>query len=376
MYDRLAVLLLGVMLVACASSGPPMPEDATPSIVPTITERSPRSLASASPRPTGDPTPRVTVEPTPSATAEPLAWQALDVSGPGAREDHTWTADPDNRVAYLFGGRDGTTIFGDLWAYDLQADTWTELTQTASPEPRFGHEAVWVDDIGLVIFAGQAGPTFFNDLWAFDPASGSWAELASTGDIPVARYGSCASIGPDDRLWISHGFTSDGTRFNDTRAYDFASGAWTDETPDGGLPVNRCLHGCWWTDDGTLTLYGGQTTGVTALDDRWSLADGEWTRVEGSVPPDRNLYARTRLDGATLIFGGQALEGGFLDDAWLLADGEADAVAIDVTGPAGRAGAELVLDDASGRVLLFGGRDASGGLADTWALTGVAPAEG
>ncbi len=370
---RLAVLSLSVILAACASPASSTPNPTAPSTQPTMEAESssPGPTVEPIPSATADPTPGVTPEPTPGVTPGPLAWAALDVIGPGAREDHTWTADPEGRIAYLFGGRDGTTVFGDLWAYDLEADGWTELAQAAAPEPRFGHEAVWVDDIGLVIFSGQAGPTFFNDLWAFDPAAGSWTELSATGEIPVSRYGSCASIGPDDRLWISHGFTSDGTRFNDTRAYDFASGAWTDETPDGGLPVNRCLHGCWWTDDGTLTLYGGQTTGVTALGDRWTLDDGQWTRVEGTVPPDRNLYARTRLDGATLIFGGQGLDGGFLDDAWLLSDGAVDAVAIDVTGPAGRAGAELVADAARNRVLLFGGRDADGGLADTWELSGA-----
>ena len=49
----------------------------------------------------------------------------------------------------------------------------------------------------------------------------------------MARYGTCAAVAPDGRLWISHGFTADGVRFSDTRAYDFATGAWTDETPDG-----------------------------------------------------------------------------------------------------------------------------------------------
>ena len=368
MQNRLALLLLALIIVACGSPAASFtPDVATPSSSPTMTESAPPSVTSAAPAPTE--------VPTPGATPAPLAWQALEVNGPSPREDHTWTADPSNRVAYLFGGRDGTLVFGDLWAYEFETDTWTQLAQTAPPEPRFGHEAVWVDGIGLVIFSGQAGPNFFNDLWAFDPAVGTWTELAATGDVPVARYGSCASIGPDGRLWISHGFTSDGTRFNDTLAYDFDAGAWTDETPDGDLPVNRCLHGCWWTDDGTLALYGGQTTGVTALGDRWSLAEGAWSRVEGTAPPDRNLYARARLAGATLIFGGQALDGTFTNDAWLLSDGEADAVLLEIDGepPPGRAGAELAVDEASGRVLLFGGRDANGGLADTWALTGVTP---
>ena len=278
--------------------------------------------------------------------------------------------------AYLFGGRDGATVHGDLWAYDLATDIWAEAAATgAAPDPRFGHDAVWVDDIGLVVFGGQAGPTFFNDLWAFDPDAGTWSRLEASGAIPKERYGSCAAIGPDGRLWISHGFTSDGSRFADTIAYDFDTATWTDETPGGDLPVNRCLHGCWWTDDGSLALYGGQTTGVTALGDRWVLSDAGWARVEGAAPPDRNLYARTRVPGATLVVGGQSVDGGFLSDAWLLFDGSTEARELSISGatPPGRAGAELIADPARDRLLLFGGRNGDGAFADLWELSGDLP---
>lgn len=329
--------------------------------------------ASVSPSSTPSASPAASSAPPSTPSPEPLAWRQLKATGPSAREDHTWTVNGDGRTAFLFGGRDGPTVHGDLWAYDLDADAWSQLSPGAGPAARFGHETTWVDGIGLVVFAGQAGATFFNDLWAYDPDADAWRELPAQGDLPVARYGSCAALGPDGRLWISHGFTADGARFSDTRAYDFASGAWTDETPDAGRPVERCLHGCWWTDDGALALYAGQTTGTKALGDRWRLADGTWSQADGTLPPERNLYARVRLDGATLVFGGQALDGGYLGDLWLLRDGDADAVAVEAAGSAagGRAGAELVHDAAGERVLLFGGRDADGELADLWQLRGV-----
>ena len=362
MIGRLmTTLALAAVLVGCAAA----PASSTPA--------SPMTSASAGAiEPSAASSPMAS--PSASVVADaPPAWRALDAPGPAAREDHTWTADPSGSVAYLFGGRDGATVHGDLWAYHLDEDRWEELTPSGGPAARFGHEAVWADGIGLVVFAGQAGPTFFNDLWALDPESMTWRSLPSSGAVPVSRYGSCAAIGPDGRLWISHGFTSDGTRFADTRAYDFGSGTWTDATPDGGLPVSRCLHGCWWTDDGALALFGGQTTGVTALMDRWMLRDGAWTEVEGDRPTARNLYARVRLDEATLIVGGQAVDGGFHADAWLLRDDEPDAEPFPLAGdgPQARAGAEMVLDSGEGRILLFGGRDGDGAFADTWELSGV-----
>jgi hypothetical protein len=311
--------------------------------------------------------------PTASAAAAPT-WASVATAGsPPAREDHTWTVAPDGR-AYLFGGRDGTVVHADLWAYDLVQDSWTALDATGPPA-RFGHNAVWVDGVGLVIFAGQAGSAFYDDLWAYDPAADAWRQLPANGAAPTPRYGSCAALSPLGQLWISHGFTSDGTRFSDTRAYDFTSATWTDLTPDADLPVARCLHACWWTDDARFSLHGGQTTGVAALGDWWTLdADADaWVALDGDLPPDRNLHASARSGAGTVIFGGQALDGAYLGDAWHLSDvGAATPLNVGAT-PPGRAGAELIADPDRDRLLLFGGRDASGQLADTWALTLPSP---
>jgi hypothetical protein len=356
-----------VILVSCSTaSGPstgssnvPNPSaSASPSTVP--------SAATATDAGSTGPTPRAAV----------LAWSRLDASGPAAREDHTLTLDADGTRAYLFGGRDGETVYADLWAYDLEQDAWAEATPPSAPPARFGHEAAWIDGIGLVIFAGQAGTTFFNDLWAYDPAANSWTELPAGGSVPVARYGTCSAVGPDGRLWISHGFTSDGVRFSDTRAYDFTRGTWSDLTPSGERPVERCLHTCWLTDAGELALYAGQTTGVPALGDRWVLRDDGWKRVDGSLPPERNLPAHVRLDGATLIFGGTALDLALQDDLWVLRDDVPDASRLTPAGPgpSGRAGASLLLDAARARVLLFGGRTGAGASNETWSLSGLDPA--
>lgn len=313
------------------------------------------------------------------ASAEPGGWRQVTSKGdaPPAREDHTWTVTPDGATAYLFGGRgaDGAAL-ADLWAYDLATDAWSRL-DASGPPARFGHNAAWVNGIGLVVFAGQAGATFYDDLWAFDPTDDSWTQLPAQGDAPTARYGSCAALGPDGRLWISHGFTQAGQRFADTRAYDFTTGTWTDETPAADRPVERCLHACWWTGDGTLALFGGQTNGVTALGDLWQLSPGPrpgtnaWAQVgSGDVAPPRNLYAAARWGSSTLVFGGQAADGSFLADAWQLPDEGAPAqLTLPGNPPPARAGAELIADPRRGRLLLFGGRDAEDVFGDIWSLT-------
>jgi hypothetical protein len=306
------------------------------------------------------------------------SWRELATKGPApeAREDHTWTVDAEGHYGYLFGGRNGARIHRDLWRYDLEGDAWEALDPGPNgPSPRFGHTATWVDGIGLVIWSGQAGSSFFADLWAYDPDSEAWRELPDSGARPPARYGSCAGIGPDGRMWISHGFTDQG-RFDDTRAYDFAAGRWSDETPDGEKPIIRCLHDCFWTPEGRFLLYAGQTNSDPFLADLWSLVPGGgeaptvWAALGEQAPPGRNLYALAALPDQAIVLGGVGEGGKRLDDLWTLVylDLTLRPVTIEGASPAGRSGATLIDDAARDRTLLFGGRDDAAALADTWQL--------
>jgi hypothetical protein len=225
----------------------------------------------------------------------------------------------------------------------------------------------------LVIWSGQ-GSDFFDDIWAYDSGTNAWRKLPSSGAVPEARYGSCASLGPDGRLWVSHGFTRDDGRFADTRAYEFASGRWTDETPSGSGPVERCLHDCFWSSDGQrLILYGGQTTGVAALGDIWAydVATSSWQA--GAEPPAaaRQLYALAVLDDGAVIFGGGSADGGFLADGWTIDEPTLDLRPLTADGPPERSAAAMITDPATQNVLLFGGENGSGLLNDMWQLSPV-----
>ncbi len=378
-----AVVALTFLLASCV--GPASTASANPTATstqgPAQTTPTPE-LATTGPT-SPDPTPGVTpsgsppeVSFPPSLPPTPPGWRELtqQSDGPSAREDHTWTANADGTVAYLFGGRGPDGSSNELWAFDLSADSWSLIQPGADPPPtRFGHTATWVPDFGLVVWSGQGDSGFFDDIWAYDPGASKWTQLDSLGAVPAARYGSCASLGPDGELWISHGFTEDSGRFSDTRSYDFETGTWTDRTPVDRVPVERCLHDCFWSSNDQLVLYGGQTTGVSALGDVWAydLATGVWTRGADPEAPARQLYALgVATEGrprTAVVFGGGSLDGGFLNDAWLL-----DAQNLTLrpfefdAAPPGRSAATLVDDVERARLLLFGGKDASGVLGDLW----------
>ena len=186
--------------------------------------------------------------------------------------------------------------------------------------------------------------------------------------MPAARYGSCAALGPDGRLWISHGFTADSGRFADTQAYDFAAGRWTDETPDGTIAPIRCLHDCLWTPDGRFVLYAGQTDGHSG--DRRPLGTGHHRRLD--LPCRRSAAAAALcarcIDGTAYVFGGGAKDGGTLRDLWLLDLATLTFEPAEPLGdrPSGRSGAAFVADPDGSRLLLFGGKREGSALGDVW----------
>jgi hypothetical protein len=344
-----------------AATGSPIAASATATAATLPPTSAPQPTASAAPSAGG---PSAT-----SAAGQPT-WTKIAVEGgPAPREDHTWTIDGEGRYAYLFGGRDGTTVFDDLWRFDLEQERWERVDAANAPPARFGHTATLVPDYGLVIFGGQAAGGFFNDLWVYDGGT-SWQELPSGGARPEPRYGTCAGLAPDGRLWISHGFTDQG-RFFDQRAYDFASGTWADVSRDDPVPVIRCLHDCVWTSDGRFVLYGGQTNGVAALGDLWSrTADGQW-RQEGQPPLQaRQLYAVTVAGDSAWIFGGADIDHRALGDLWTLDLATFEWARVTPAGadPPARLSATLVTDSKHNRLLLFGGKNSSTTFGDLWSL--------
>jgi hypothetical protein len=308
------------------------------------------------------------------AFEEPKWRKITPAKGPAAREDHTWTVDGEGRFAYLFGGRDGGTDLGDLWRYDLAKDSWKKLAPKGKrPQARFGHSAVWVEGHGVVVFAGQRGADFFDDLWVYDPHSKRWRELPAKGSVPKRRYGSCLVMGPDGRLWMSHGFTFAG-RFDDTRAYNLKTERWATITPEGRKPGERCLHDCFTSAAGELVLYGGQDDGSFALGDLWVMGDDRsWQRLDDPKPKPRRLYAVTEAGDYAYVFGGAGEDDAALADLWRV-DRETlefERVRVEGKHPAARYAGTLITDTERGRLLLFGGQGTSA-RSDVWELVELA----
>ena len=329
----------------------------------------------AKPTPTATPPTATAAPSTPASTStppRPLSWRMLPASGPSARRDHSLTYDPDARRIYLFGGRARGVASNDLWALDIGAGVWTEVTVAgARPGERFGHNALYdASKKRLVVTLGQQDSSnFYNDVWAFDPATGAWSELGASGDRPEVRYGAGAAHDVEgNRLLVSHGFTDRG-RFDDTWTFGLADDRWTKLTTKGAVPIKRCLTRCLWLPaDERMLLYGGQTDDNPFLGDTWLLDETKgWSEQKPDPSPGpRNLYgASLDKSGARWYIVGGNTPDGPNADTWVYdmasaAWGKVEAIAA----PPARYSADTAVAEST--LILFGGHDGTTELADTW----------
>jgi hypothetical protein len=113
---------------------------------------------------------------------------------PSGRRDHSLTLDTKRNRVFLFGGkREG--VLDDAWIMDLRTTQWRSVGGSRSPGGRRGHTAIYdADRDRVVVFGGETDSGFLNDVWAFDLETETWAFLGGLGSKPVPRYGLSAIL--------------------------------------------------------------------------------------------------------------------------------------------------------------------------------------
>ena len=99
-------------------------------------------------------------------------------------------------LSRICSGRDGGTVFDDLWSFDLASDAWTRLQLAGRrPPPGSGTRRRGSQRHGLLVTLGQAGATFFADVWLFDPTSGAWRSCPATVRRPCRATAAAPASG-------------------------------------------------------------------------------------------------------------------------------------------------------------------------------------
>ncbi|MFW9849775.1 MAG: Kelch repeat-containing protein, partial [Candidatus Thorarchaeota archaeon] len=136
-------------------------------------------------------------------------WTLMSPSvAPPARMAHKMAYDSESDRIILFGGNvKGTnTFFFDTWAYDFNTNSWENLTTFPWPQPR-GSPSLDYDSESdrIVLFGGSDGSGIWGDTWIFDYNTETWIEQSpSTSPEHRSRHGS-AYDSQSDRVVIYGG---------------------------------------------------------------------------------------------------------------------------------------------------------------------------
>jgi N-acetylneuraminic acid mutarotase len=252
------------------------------------------------------------------------------------------------------GGHHGTssdyTLYDDVWAYDLNADTWTQLSESGGPDARVSHVAV-VWDGKLIIHGGNSSVsgayyTALGDLWAFDLETLEWSELDASGG-PSDRLFHGGAVSSDGMLYVYAGgdeqaFT--GPFLDDLWALDLTTLTWTELHSGGSSAPEGRLSPSLVVDEANnrLVTFGGHDDGILGNNNQvwaYDLSSGDWSQLhDGDVyansasgtcdfpsdftdpdydSPERRYTQASALtdSGEMLVFGGKT-DCGVIDDVW------------------------------------------------------------
>jgi hypothetical protein len=194
-------------------------------------------------------------------------WSQLSIGGPLNRYGAGGAYNPASGLFYVTHGFTSSGRFDDTWAFTPGSAEWLNVTPAngSLPEARCLTRAV-LDPAGgrLLLFGGQSNSNgFLGDLWAFDLETQTWNQLDLSGPSGRNLYAWAAREG--DALLF--GGNAGGVNQNDLWRFDYAGNVWQPLDQSDARPSPRNSHDLVWAATQQLVLFGGDAGG--ALDDLW-----------------------------------------------------------------------------------------------------------
>ncbi|MCL4302969.1 MAG: PKD domain-containing protein [Anaerolineae bacterium] len=250
---------------------------------------------------------------------------------------------------------------------------WTQIIPISPSPPVIGEHSVAYDSVRAraVLYGGNAGGwPYEQTTWEFDGTG--WMAVPTTAQ-PEARYGAGLVYDPLRQVTILFG-GSDETDTALNQTWEYTQTGWVQVFPVTS-PLSRTYHSLTANAaSGAVYLFGGNQ-GETHLNDLWVYQNGAWQEIQGggNRPISRTLAAMTYDpdNNRLLLFGGRSASGTLLADLWsfdLEIETWQELAAGAEGGPPARMAHTLTYDAAAGSAVLVGGVGGEGDslLNDTW----------
>ncbi len=239
--------------------------------------------------------------------------QIATTTVPPIREYGQMEYDSESDVVILFGGGlhfdtnpDGITLrYNDTWAFDYNADTWTNITTATYPlNYQFSGTAYDSANDLVVLFGGSTdddmyddptGGRYLGETWTFDYNTNTFTNVTPSVS-PSPRIGHKMAYDSEHELTILFGgYTHlQPTEIDhETWAFDTNTMNWTKLNPDGDLE-GRAQSMAYDSESEKIVLFGGNTGDdpYNFLDDTWvfDYDFNNWTKMpKPEVTPEPTL---------------------------------------------------------------------------------------
>ncbi len=292
----------------------------------------------------------------------------------------------------LFGGTDGSRVYGDTWTF--AGGQWSNATASSSPPARAYPGFAFNYKTGnATLFGGLSASAVLNDTWKL---TGTVWKVSKTNTTPPLTWDPGLVFNAKSRQMVMFGGCSEFiplaslTSFAPCNAvqnltWKFAGNNWIHVAPISGSPAGRFAQAAAYDGaDGNYFLWGG-SSGDSTLIDRWGLAGAHWLLWTPQIAPTPRegtsaSYSATLVD--QFYFGGYGITPsgtlGFLNQTWLYHTGEWREAFPRISPSARAFAAQGTINEATfngtGKprqdVILFGGWNGSSYLGDTWVWQG------
>jgi len=226
---------------------------------------------------------------------------------PSARQHHSMAYDSINDKVILFGGNDAVGRDDETWAYDLGTNTWTNMTPSIQPSARERHSMAYDSINGKVIlFGGNFAGGYDDETWAYDLDTNTWTNMTPPTPKPSARgYHSMAYDSINDKVILFGGY--DGGSNDETWAYDLGTNTWTNMTPSTQPSARLDTSMAYDSINGKVILFGGWDG--SDKDETWAydLDTNTWTNMTPSIQPSARHTHSMAYDSKhdkVILFGG------------------------------------------------------------------------
>ena len=190
-----------------------------------------------------------------------------------------------NSQMLIFGGiAEDRSYLNDVWSFDFTLNQWTYLVATGqAPTPR---ELAGCGDTGrnaLLIFGGRDSTKIYNDLYVYDSGLNLWMSPSVSSSAPNPRYSACVLVIGYTAFIL--GGQDDMQIYADIWVYQYLSGSITIINAQDEVQIELVDYHCWAdTSQGTVIyVLGGMDSNYRSANSLYSVAVSENNGVYSTV---------------------------------------------------------------------------------------------